>query len=331
VGGPRESRLLQGDVVLTQDDIVEKREFADGFVPTTWDIDLHYPREQYAKKTPENPFISRAEFGRHVDRKNGYPVPYRCFYSKNVENLFMAGRNISVTHQALGTIRVMRTCGMMGEIVGKAAYLAVLHKTTPRGVYEAHLPELIDLAKQPGASRRDSLTGEARVDLSIPSLATMPVGAMNRDLPQYANRLNTGGPELETLAGIVLDDSAANLTGKWEKTSLAPNVGGSARYAGKQANAAARFEFKVPATGKYEVRVYWAGHENRSSNTPCTLERDGQPVFEARLNQQETAPKGANVLGVFEFTQGGANAVVLRTAGANGNIVADGVQIVAVP
>lgn len=139
VGGPRESRLLQGDVLLTQEDIVGKREFPDGFVPTTWDIDLHYPREQYAKKTPDNPFISRAEFGRHVDRRNGYPLPYRCFYSKNVENLFMAGRNISVTHQALGTIRVMRTCGMMGEIVGKAAYLAVLHKTTPRGVYETHL------------------------------------------------------------------------------------------------------------------------------------------------------------------------------------------------
>ncbi len=331
VGGPRESRLLQGDVLLTQDDIVERREFPDGFVPTTWDIDLHYPREQYAKKTPENPFISRAEFGRHVDRKNGYPVPYRCFYSKNVENLFMAGRNISVTHQALGTIRVMRTCGMMGEIVGKAAYLAVLHKTSPRGVYEAHLPELIDLAKQPGATRRDSLSGEARLDLSIPSLGKLPVGSMNRDLPQYATRLNTGGAELEQLAGIVVDDSVATFTGKWEKTTLAPNVGGSARYAGRQADAVARYEFKVPATGKYEVRVYWAGHENRASNAPCSLERAGQPVFAAKLNQRETAPKGASVLGVFEFTQGAANALVLGTAGADGNVVADAVQIVAVP
>ena len=331
VGGPRESRLLQGDVLLTQDDIVEKREFPDGFVPTTWDIDLHYPREQYAKKTPENPFISRAEFGRHVDRKNGYPVPYRCFYSKNVENLFMAGRNISVTHQALGTIRVMRTCGMMGEIVGKAAYLAVLHKTSPRGVYEAHLPELIDLAKQPGVSRRDSLTGEARLDLSIPSLGKLPVGAMNRDLPQYATKLNTGSSELETLAGIVVDDSAATFTGKWEKTTLAPNVGGSARYAGRQAAAEARYEFKVPSTGKYEVRVYWAGHENRASNTPCSLERAGQPAFAAKLNQRANGPKGATVLGVFDFAQGAANAVVLTTAGADGNIVADAVQIVAVP
>ncbi len=127
VGGPRESRMLIGDVLLTRQDIVSKRDFPDGCVPTTWDIDLHYPKEQYAKKFPDNPFISRAEFGAGVDRQQGYPVPYRCFYSKNVPNLFMAGRCISVDHDALGTIRVMRTCGMMGEVVGKAAYLCVKH------------------------------------------------------------------------------------------------------------------------------------------------------------------------------------------------------------
>ena len=77
--------------------------------------------------------------------------------------------------------------------------------------------------------------------------------------------------------------------------------------------------------------MYWAGHENRASNAPCSLERAGQPVFAAKLNQRETAPKGASVLGVFEFTQGAANALVLGTAGADGNVVADAVQIVAVP
>ena len=56
-----------------------------------------------------------------VDREYGYPVPYRCFYSRNVPNLFMAGRCISVTHDALGTVRVMRTCGMMGEVIGRAS------------------------------------------------------------------------------------------------------------------------------------------------------------------------------------------------------------------
>jgi hypothetical protein len=328
VGGPRESRLLQGDVLLTQDDIVNQREFPDAYVPTTWDIDLHYPREQYAKKFADNPFISRAEFGRHVDRKNGYPVPYRCFYSKDVPNLFMAGRNISVTHQALGTIRVMRTCGMMGEIVGKAAYLAVLHGTSPRGVYEKHLSELSALAQQPGATRRDSLKGESRLDPNIPSLSKLPVGRMNQDLPRYAQMLNLGdGSDLEKLSGIVLDDTMAVFKGEWSKTGLPPNVGGAAKIAGPRAEGQARFEFSVPASGNYQVILYWAGHENRASNSRCVLERQGQPEEVRVLNQRQTAPKGANTLGIFQFNAGATNAVVLHSKGTDGNVVADAVEI----
>lgn len=77
----------------------------------------------------------------------------------NVANLFMAGRNISVTHEALGAVRVMRTCGMMGEIIGKAAWVCVRHGTSPRGVYEHHLPVLRELMEQPGALRRDAVDG----------------------------------------------------------------------------------------------------------------------------------------------------------------------------
>jgi hypothetical protein len=154
VGGPRESRRILGDVVLTQDDIVTKRKFPDGCVPSTWSIDLHYPKEEYAKKFPDNPFISIAVHDRRVDRDYGYPVPYRCFYSKDVENLFMAGRCVSVTHEALGTVRVMKTCGMMGEVVGKAASVAIKHGTTPRGVYEKHWSEMDELLKLPGSARR---------------------------------------------------------------------------------------------------------------------------------------------------------------------------------
>ncbi|MFM8702868.1 MAG: FAD-dependent oxidoreductase [Planctomycetia bacterium] len=156
VGGPRESRRILGDVVLTQDDLVTKREFPDGCVPSTWSIDLHYPKQEYAKKFPDNPFISIAQHDQRIDRTHGYPVPYRCFYSKDVENLFMAGRCISVTHEALGTVRVMKTCGMMGEVVGKAASVAKRHGTTPRGVYERYWAELDELLKLPGQARRTS-------------------------------------------------------------------------------------------------------------------------------------------------------------------------------
>ena len=77
-----------------------------------------------------------------------YAVPYRCLYSRNVDNLFMAGRNISVTHVALGTVRVMRTTGMMGEVVGMAASICKKYGVLPRGVYQSHLDDLKSLMKE---------------------------------------------------------------------------------------------------------------------------------------------------------------------------------------
>ena len=77
-----------------------------------------------------------------------YPIPYRCLYSRNVDNLFMAGRDISVTHVALGTVRVMRTTGMMGEVVGMAASICKRHQVQPRAVYRYHLEELKELMRK---------------------------------------------------------------------------------------------------------------------------------------------------------------------------------------
>ena len=168
VGGPRESRRILGDVVLTQDDIVSKKEFPDGCVPSTWSIDLHYPKKEYAQKFSDNPFISIAVHDNRIDRNFGYPVPYRCFYSKDVENLFMAGRCISVTHEALGTVRVMKTCGMMGEVVGKAASVAIKHGTTPMGVYEKHWAEMDELLKLPGKARRKTPDAPVEVPAEVP-------------------------------------------------------------------------------------------------------------------------------------------------------------------
>jgi hypothetical protein len=168
VGGPRESRRLMGDVVLSQDDVVNKVKFPDGIVPTTWSIDLHYAKKEYAKKFPDNAFISIAEFDHRVDRTYGYPIPYRCFYSRNIDNLFMAGRCISVTHEALGTVRVMKTCGMMGEVVGKAASLCVQFDCAPRDIYARHLEELKQLCRLPGQSRRATVTSPLEIPADAP-------------------------------------------------------------------------------------------------------------------------------------------------------------------
>jgi hypothetical protein len=150
VAGKRESRRLMGDYILKEDDLKKYVVHEDGSAATTWTIDLHYPDPKNTANFPGAEFKSIAKHSPIYP----YPIPYRCLYSRNVDNLFMAGRNISVTHVALGTIRVMRTTGMMGEVVGMAASLCKKYGETPRGIYRRHLSDLKELMKE-GVGAKD--------------------------------------------------------------------------------------------------------------------------------------------------------------------------------
>ena len=151
IGGRRESRRLLGDVILTQQDLEEHVAYDDASFTSTWGMDLHYPKEEPGLEE-EEPFRAVSIVTKHA----AYAVPYRCLYSRNIGNLFMAGRDISVTHAALGSIRVMRTGGMMGEVVGMAASLCKTHGCTPRELYTAHLDELKALME--AGVQKDSLS-----------------------------------------------------------------------------------------------------------------------------------------------------------------------------
>ncbi|MCL4207753.1 MAG: FAD-dependent oxidoreductase [Pirellulaceae bacterium] len=139
ISGKRESRRLLGDVVLTKEDVLGGRSYPDGCVPTGWPIDLHLPDPRYDKGFEGDAFIAKAHYDRYPPP---YWIPYRCLYSRNIANLFMAGRDISVTHEALGTVRVMRTGGCMGEVVGMAAAVCKQHDADPREVYPQHWEDL---------------------------------------------------------------------------------------------------------------------------------------------------------------------------------------------
>ena len=143
VGGKRESRRLMGDLVLRQQDVEQGTAYPDACVTTTWGIDLHYPAPENSRHFPGQEFRSIAK----STRIEPYAIPFRCLYSRNVRNLLMAGRNISVTHVALGTVRVQKTTGMMGEVVGMAASVCRRHDVLPREVYGKHFDELARLMR----------------------------------------------------------------------------------------------------------------------------------------------------------------------------------------
>ena len=131
--GKRESRRFVGDHVLTQNDVeAEGRHFDDIVAYGGWTMDDHFPEGFYKKEAGTIFHLAPSPYG----------IPYRCLYSKNIDNLFFAGRNISATHTAMSSTRVMATCSVIGQAAGIAAAVAVHHGTGPRGVYERHLPEL---------------------------------------------------------------------------------------------------------------------------------------------------------------------------------------------
>lgn len=135
--GKRESRRLVGDYICTFKDYKNYKEYEDIVVKEEREVDIHY--QQNLKKPSKPDFLSEALFYRQIDY---YDLPYRSLYSKNIKNLFMAGRCFSCSHVALGGPRVMHTTGQMGIAVGYAAALCKKHNTLPRGIYENHIKEL---------------------------------------------------------------------------------------------------------------------------------------------------------------------------------------------
>ncbi len=168
IAGKRESRRLLGDVVLSADDLRDGVEWPDGCFPCTWGIDTHHPDPRYAEGHEGNEFIADFTRGAGYEYEGPYWAPYRCLYSRNVPNLFMAGRDISVTHEALGAVRVMKTTGAMGEIVGMAAAVCAREGCDPREVYTEHLAALRELMAA-GAGRVEPVTAGADGSFTLPA------------------------------------------------------------------------------------------------------------------------------------------------------------------
>ncbi|CAN7449210.1 FAD-dependent oxidoreductase [Paenibacillus sp. LjRoot56] len=136
VPGKRESRRYVGDYMLTQNDIEAEGKFDDLVAYGGWSMDDHFPAGFHYKDG--HPTI-------YHRAPSPYGIPYRSLYSRNIGNLFFAGRNISATHAALSSTRVMGTCSLLGQAIGTAAALAIKDKLTPREIYRLKIRELQDM------------------------------------------------------------------------------------------------------------------------------------------------------------------------------------------
>nr|WP_168123140.1 FAD-dependent oxidoreductase [Paenibacillus sp. HB172176] len=132
VPGKREYRRFTGDYVLSQGDILAQEPFEDRVAFGGWSIDLHPPQGMYATESGS----------KHMHMDGIYHIPFRSLYSANISNMLMAGRDISATHVAFGTTRVMATCAVIGEAAGTGAALCVKNKVSPRTLVKEYLQEL---------------------------------------------------------------------------------------------------------------------------------------------------------------------------------------------
>jgi hypothetical protein len=281
IAGKRESRRLVGDYLLTEADVRNYRGFPDAVVTESRKIDIHYPKagiydwQTYAQYTS----IST------------YWIPFRCFYSTNIENLMMAGRCLSASHVGLGSPRIMNTGGQMGVTAGTAAALCKQYSITPRGVYQNHIPEL-----------------QARMGLA-PWL----------DMPT----------NLVTLVDNS-DPNGVQIIGSWTTSvSASGYYGANYIHDGNTAKGtkSVRFTPNLPWRGDYNVFLRWTQGSNRATNTPVDIIGLGgtNTVY---VNQQNNGGLWM-ALGTYPFALGNGGGVMVRNGGTSAYVIADAVVFAA--
>ena len=142
IPGKREYRRFLGDYMLNQNDIIAQQPFEDRIAFGGWSIDLHPPQGMYSVESGS----------KHLYSDGIYHIPFRSLYSSNVRNMMFAGRDISATHVAFGTTRVMATCAVIGEAAGSGAALSVQKGISPRMLHRDHMNELQQIMLRQDAS-----------------------------------------------------------------------------------------------------------------------------------------------------------------------------------
>jgi hypothetical protein len=208
----------------------------------------------------------------------------------------------------------MKTCGMMGEVVGKAASICALYDCDPRDVYEDHLEDLIELIRLPGKARRSTPSGE----ITIPDDALPLAGPMGPPTGQDATKLE----------GVVVDDNEASLEGSWtEGSGLKNYVNYGYRYASPKSGASATFTLRAPKAGSYLIELFSQSHPNRSTNTPVTLRR-GDFVRTFSVDQRTKSPEDRIAVDTIDLKELEEITVTIGTENADGTVHIDAVRMI---
>lgn len=195
VPGYRESRRLDGDYILTENDIRANRIFDDAVAYGGWPMDVHVPGGLLDFDSPAS----------HVYNFEGcYTIPYRCYYSQNIGNLMMAGRDISTSKMAFSSVRLMGSCSVGGQAVGTAAALAVRYGCSPREVGQSHIAEL-----------QQQLLKD---DCYIPGFENQDTEDLARKAAVSATSESVHGPAVNVINGV--SRSVGDKTNFWESASV---------------------------------------------------------------------------------------------------------------
>jgi hypothetical protein len=213
----------------------------------------------------------------------------------------------------------MKTGGMIGEVVGKAASICIKNECTPRQVYERYFPELQELMRLPGVARREKPQDQPVVPANY------------KPSPPPQDKHDPQGLPLTGLPGVVVDDEQAkfNPADKWTAGKGLENYYGKGyHYRAGGGDGTATYELKVPSAGRYEVRLSYSPHQNRATNAPVTIETADGPQ-KLTVNERIAPPLKTFVsLGTFRFTPEKPAVVILGGGPADGSIHADAIQLV---
>ncbi|MCX6856087.1 MAG: FAD-dependent oxidoreductase [Verrucomicrobia bacterium] len=300
----REGRRMIGEYVISQKDIITQPEKEDAIVVSSFPIDSHDCQRVGTSEFVINEGTIMPM--RMAERKHGYPyhIPYRAITPKSSEctNLLVPIA-LSCTHVGISSIRVEPTWMILGQSAGIAAALSAKQN--------------VAVQKLPYPALRERLLAQKQV-LDLPVLSDVQ--------PEVK-----GGIDPKTLQGIILDDTDAKLEGEWKHSaSFKPYINSGYVHDDKRGDghSTATFRFKVPKSGKYELRMAYSAHETRAKQVPISIESSGEK-FTLSFDQTQPLPAGAafRSAGVIQLSADGETRIVISNKGTEGFVIIDALQL----